>query len=316
MVTATCALKPSVQKQKPRIVPLLSKADWPKFKSLMRDYQQKFLLNHFDRTVEELWSEFVSAIDSAASKCIPTKTIQGKSSLPWITQSIRRLIRRRDDLYRKFKKTGDLTFRNKLLSLRKSIKHKIKTSYNCYLEGLLWLNDENSVCDNKKLFSFLKSAKQDQTVSPPLQKGNRLVTDTTEKANTHNQQFQSVFTTKAPLSLSRLCKMQIQDMTDNGTMCHDAVPAGVLSSSPKMEEFSISINGSFKILNPSMQLVQTDSNHSCSRNCGMKLLPSSKLFSSVLSRQASSRQTGLEHKSPQSSKREINHQLRTTDPYL
>ena len=74
------------------------------------------------------------------------------------------------------------------------------------------------------------------------------MTDTTEKANTHNQQFQSVFTTKAPLSLSRLCKMQIQDMTDNGTMCHDAVPAGVLSSSPKMEEFSISINGILKLL--------------------------------------------------------------------
>ena len=85
MVTATCALKPSVQKQKPRKVTLLSKADWPKFKSLTRDYQQKFLLNHFDRTVEELWSDFVSAIDNAASKCIPTKTIQSKSSLPWIT---------------------------------------------------------------------------------------------------------------------------------------------------------------------------------------------------------------------------------------
>ena len=68
------------------------------------------------------------------------------------------------------------------------------------------------------------------------------MTDTTEKANTHNQQFQSVFTTKAPLSLSRLCKMQIQDMTDNGTMCHDAVPAGVLNSSPKMEEFNGILN--------------------------------------------------------------------------
>ena len=217
-----------------------------------------------------------------AKGTFPTKTIQSKSSLPWITQSIRRLIRRRDDLYRKLKKkTGDLTFRNKFLSLRKSIKHKIKSSYNCYLEGLLGLNDENSVCDNKKLFSFLKSSKQDQTVSPPLQKGDRLVTDTTEKANTHNQQFQSVFTTKAPLSLSRLCKMQIQDMTDNGTMCHDAVPAGVLSSSPKMEEFSISINGILKLLQNLKPFKAAGPDrliHSCSRNCGMKLLPSSKLF--------------------------------------
>ena len=104
MVTASCALKPSTQKQKPRKVPLLRKADWPKLKSLMRDYQQTFLHNHASKSVEDLWSEFVSALDTFASNCIPTKFIRGKSSLPWITQSIRRQIRRRDDLYRKFKK--------------------------------------------------------------------------------------------------------------------------------------------------------------------------------------------------------------------
>ena len=248
MVTASCALKPSVQKQKPRKVPLLNKADWPKLKSLMRDYQKKFLLEHPNRSVEELWSDFVTALDTFSSKCIPSKIIRGKFSLTWITQNIRRQIRRRDDLYRKFKKTGDQKFRDKFLSLRKSIKHKIKASYNLYLEGLLGITDENSVCNNKKLFSFLKSAKQDQTGSPPLQDNNGLVTDTTEKANLHNQQFQSVFTTKAPLSLSRLCKMQIQDMADSGTLRHDAVPAGILNSNPIMEEFTISCNGILKLL--------------------------------------------------------------------
>ena len=248
MVTASCALKPSTQKQKPRKVPLLRKADWPKLKSLMRDYQQTFLLNHASKSVEDLWSEFVSALDTFASKCIPTKFIRGKSSLPWITQSIRRQIRRRDDLYRKFKKTGDQAFRHKFLSMRKSIKHNIKASYNLYLEGLLGITDEDSVCNTKKLFSFLKSSKQDQTGSPPLQKGNGLVTDTTEKADLHNQQFQSVFTTKAPLSLSRLCQIQIQDMTDCGQMRHDAVPDGILNTNPKMEEFSISCNGILKLL--------------------------------------------------------------------
>ena len=97
MVTASCAIKPSIQKQKPRKVPLLGKTDWPKFKSLMRDYQQKFLLNHFNRSVEELWSDFVTTIDTYASKCVPTKTIRDKTSLPWITKDIRRQIRRKDD---------------------------------------------------------------------------------------------------------------------------------------------------------------------------------------------------------------------------
>ena len=103
-VTASCAIKPFIQKQKPRKFLLLGKAGWPKFKSLMRDYQQKFLLNHFNRSVEELWSDFVTTIDTFASKCFPTKTIRGKISLPWITQVIRRQIRRKDDLYRKLKK--------------------------------------------------------------------------------------------------------------------------------------------------------------------------------------------------------------------
>ena len=181
MVTAYCALKPSIQKQKPRNVPLLNKADWPKLKSLMRDYQKKFLLEHPNRSVEELWSDLVTALDTFSSKCIPSKIIRGKFSLHWITQNIRRQIRRRDDLYRKLKKNGDQKFRDKFLSLRTNIKHKIKASYNLYLEGLLDITDENSVCNNKKLFSFLKSAKQDQTGSHPLQDDNGLVTDTTEK---------------------------------------------------------------------------------------------------------------------------------------
>ena len=42
--------------------------------------------------------------------------------------------------------------------------------------------------------------------------------------------------------------MKIQDMTDSGTMRHDAVPAEVLSPNPEMEEFSISCNGILKLL--------------------------------------------------------------------
>ena len=54
--------------------------------------------------------------------------------------------------------------------------------------------------------------------------------------------------TKAPLSLSRLCKMQIQDMADSGTLRHDVVPAGILNSNPTMEELTISCNGILKLL--------------------------------------------------------------------
>ena len=175
----------------------------------MRDYQQKFLSSHIGRSVEELWNDFTSTLDLYSSQCIPVKTFSGKKSLPWITQEIRRQIRKRDHFYKQFKKTGDQVFRNKFLALRKIIKSKIKLSHETYLEGLLGLHDENSACDSKKLFSFLKSSKQDQLGTPALNHKDRLVTETAEKADLHNLQFQSVFTTKAPLSLSRLCKMKL-----------------------------------------------------------------------------------------------------------
>ena len=134
------------------------------------------------------------------------------------------------------------------MKLWKEIKHKIKASYNLYLEGLLGLNDSNNACDSKKLVTFLKNSRQDQLGLSPLKQNDNLVTDSGIKANIHNQQFQSVFTAKGPLSLSRLCKMKLKDMTDQGIISPDSVPPRTLSSVPPMEDFRISVEGILKLL--------------------------------------------------------------------
>ena len=100
----------------------------------------------------------------------------------------------------------------------------------------------------KKLFSFLKSSKQDQLGTPALNHRNRLVTETAEKTDVLNLQFQSVFATKAPLSLIRLCKMKIQDMADQGEIPPESLPQGMQESHPAMEDFSISVAGIIKFL--------------------------------------------------------------------
>ena len=140
-------------------------------------------------------------------------TISGKKSLPWIAQAVRRQIRKRNRVCKQFKETRDQQNRNKFVALRNSVKSSIKLSYETYLERLLVLIGENLVCDTKKLFIFRKSSKQDR-LRAQQQSSQRLVTDAAEKADIHNLHFQSVFTTKEPLSLSRLCKMKLQDATD------------------------------------------------------------------------------------------------------
>ena len=66
--------------------------------------------------------------------------------------------------------------------------------------------------------------------------------------NISGSQFQSVFTTKAPLSLSRLCTMKLKDMANCGRIPSEALPSGMQESSPVMEDFDISVAGILKLL--------------------------------------------------------------------
>lgn len=153
MVIAEGSIKPIIQKQKPRKVHLFGKADWGKLKSLMKGYQERFLLDYAGKSVDYLWTSFTDTLNKYMNECIPTKLIRGKSSLPWITQDIKRLIRKRDRLYCSYKKSRNPAKKESFQTLRQQIKRKIKDAYHIHLEGLLGLNDDDR-CDSKKLFSF------------------------------------------------------------------------------------------------------------------------------------------------------------------
>ena len=204
----------------------------------MKSYQQSFLINHFGKTVEELWTDFAKTLAKLSEEYIPSKIIRGKSSLPWITQEIKQLIRKRDSLYTKFKKSGDQDTKTKFQTLRQQIKKKIKDSYQGYLENLLGLNDSDNTCDSKKLFSFLKNSRRDQQGTPPLKHNNILHSDTKTKANIFSQQFISVFTSNEPLSLSLLAKKRVQELRNSGGLPSDTIPDRQQDSNTNMPEIA------------------------------------------------------------------------------
>ena len=55
----------------------------------------------------------------------------------------------------------------------------------------------NNQSKPKKLFSFIKSLRTDNSGVAPLKKEGQLVADTKQKANILNEQFKSVFTTES-----------------------------------------------------------------------------------------------------------------------
>ena len=248
VVLAEGLIKPVFQKQKPRKVHLFAKADWEKLKSIMKDFQSKFLSSHAGKSVEELWTSFADALEAGMQECIPMKLLSCKGSLPWITQEIKRVIRKRDKLYTAFKASGDSGKRKSFLALRQLIKRKIQQAYQSHLEGLLGLGNNDQSCDRKKLFSFLKNSRQDQQGPTPLQNNGKLTSDITDQCNVHNQQFQSVLMPRSPLSLSRLAQMKLQDMVDEGKMSPGTVPQTFRNKNQTMPQIEISINGILKLL--------------------------------------------------------------------
>ena len=54
-------------------------------------------------TVEEIWNALKTALVSGIQQFVPIKKLSSKCSLPWITQEIHRLMRKRDRFYQKHK---------------------------------------------------------------------------------------------------------------------------------------------------------------------------------------------------------------------
>ncbi len=123
-----------------------------------------------------------------------------------------------------------------------------------YLEGVLNIaqSTEGSCINtqetqhrpnNKKLYSLLKHAKQDSSGVATLRKDYIPHEDDTAKASILNQQFQSVFSPKSPLSLKSLCQMNIQDTIDKGQR-----RSADQSPYSKIHDIEISTNGIDKLL--------------------------------------------------------------------
>ena len=147
------------------------------------------MLNYHDKTVEQLWDSFKTAINQGISKYIPIKRFGVKKSLPWITQEIKRLIRKRDKLFHTQKKPGKNFDRHHFKQVKYLVQTKIRSAYDIYLQNILGLSAQTADGSSsgfipKKLYSLIKNARQDsQGISPLLDKQqNILITSTKGQA--------------------------------------------------------------------------------------------------------------------------------------
>ena len=115
-----------------------------------------------ENTVEEIWNALKTAIDSGIQQFVPIKKLSSKCSLPWITQEIRPLMRKRDKLYQ-WQKSGLGKDSCHFKRVKHLVQLKVKLSYENFLADILGVgsddDNEGSGFSPKKLFCLIKNSR-------------------------------------------------------------------------------------------------------------------------------------------------------------
>ena len=134
---------------------------------------------------------FTDNLLNIAEECIPTKNVTIRPcDLPWLNNNIRKLMRQRNRLYKRYKKKKTSALFDKFKQLRNKVTSNLRKAKQEYIRSLAYkLKTSNLSLQDywRTLKSFIKPS-QTSTI-PPLFHENAYISDTNEKANLINNFF-------------------------------------------------------------------------------------------------------------------------------
>ena len=186
---------------------MYAKANWKNFAEDMQQVAEDIASKAHSTSVNNLWSAFKTGIEKGVQLHIPQKNGSGRSFLPWITNKIRRLIKRRDRLNKKCKALrkrlhGFVPYEleDKIMCLKNQIQAESRRAYWSHVESLFTPGDDDNEYEGMKRFwRFVKYNRTDSSGIPVLKADGSSISDPTAKANILNDQFKKVFTKETPI---------------------------------------------------------------------------------------------------------------------
>ena len=84
-------------------------------------------------SVQSMWDRFATKLEQGLDKCIPTRQSGTRDGFPWINQEIRRLMRKRDKLYKRWSRSGRPYDQSKFLNYKQLVRRVSEKAYEKYL---------------------------------------------------------------------------------------------------------------------------------------------------------------------------------------
>ena len=117
----------------------------------MKDFQSELLTDLAATDVQELWDKLASRLEQGIDKFILTRKAGTRDGFPWINQEIRRLMRKRDKLYKRMKQPGRPNDTKKFLEYKHLVRRVTDRTYERYLCHILRLNTTTEQEENSPL---------------------------------------------------------------------------------------------------------------------------------------------------------------------
>ena len=153
------ATQPSRVVYPKRVVPRYNQADWPGLRSAVSLLSDSIVASYtVSDDAELIWEQLRDGLKSAVSTFVPHKTLGTKRSKPWVDKHTKRLIRRRDRMYKRWRKSADPEAQKELKALKRVIQRRLRRAYWSHTEELISEGVDPKA--NKKFWSYIKAQKK------------------------------------------------------------------------------------------------------------------------------------------------------------
>ena len=188
-----------INKKQPRKVPLYKNANWDAirqdFSVMSEEYLQLNSVSHM--SVEEIWHYFHDHVMNSVNKHVPSKVLSTRFHLPWLTVTVKRLIRKKQRVYNRARRYQRECDWKEYKILRYKIRNQLRDLHKNHLTKVI--SSENN---KKPLWHYIKSKRQDHTGVSTLRVNGTVISDSVSKVEALNQHFMSVFTIEETDNLS------------------------------------------------------------------------------------------------------------------
>ena len=115
--------------KKPHKVLIYSRANLDEIKKDLKETSETIeSMNKEKKNADQLWNTFESSLHTTIEKNIPSRMTSTKTSMPWITYPIKKLIRKRDRFHKKMKKSKCPKLIAKFKELKRQVQKKPEKS--------------------------------------------------------------------------------------------------------------------------------------------------------------------------------------------